>query len=169
MIWRTANAIQTLKRPLLLAVLVAGIVGGVAAQTHEHAKRGLTRGFFVSGFPNGHTEALGTDFTEIQRLSSLPAGNYIANASAVLSSSNDPQLHLVDCIFMIGGFNQGELARGLLGGTVNNFASLPLTLGFSITTTSDLVLACRADVSAVVFSQSSPITAIRVDSLTAQP
>lgn len=153
-------------RVLVLAgVLIASVVGsGVAAWADDDIRP--TRGFFAREF--GSTVGIGTDFTEIQVFSSLPAGKYIANASAVLAS-NDPERRFVDCIFTIGGAIQGELARGMVGGTgFDNFVSLPLTIGFTIRTTQDLGVACRSDVSGVVFSQGSPITAIRVDRLTVQ-
>jgi hypothetical protein len=127
-----------------------------------------TRGFFVSGFPSGATVAIRRTFTEIQKFSSLPPGKYIANASAVLAS-NDAELRFVDCIFTINRAIRGELARGMVGGTGrDNFVSLPLTIGFEINMTSNLGVACRSDVSGVVFSQGSPITAIRLDRLTVQ-
>ncbi len=72
----------------------------------------------------------------------------------------------MDCIFRVGEFFQGELARGTIGGTDTNFILLPLTFGFTITTTQDLAVACRSEVSGVVGSQGSPITAISVHPLT---
>jgi hypothetical protein len=129
---------------------------------------GGTRGFFVSFIPGGAAVNIGEDFTEIQKFSALPPGSYIANASAVLAS-NGPDLRLVDCVFTTGGTFQGELARGVVGGGANNFVSLPLTVGFTIETTTDVGVACRADVSPAVVSQPSPMTAIRVDRLTVQP
>jgi hypothetical protein len=142
---------------------------GAARAADDARGRGPARGFFVSGIPGGGAVNIGTVFTEIQKLSSLPPGSYIANASAVLASSG-PDLRFVDCSFQTGGFNRGELARGMVGGGGgNNFVSLPLTIGITITTTTDLVLACRADVSPAVRSQPSPLTAISVSRLTIQP
>jgi hypothetical protein len=129
--------------------------------------RGPARGFFASGIPGGGAVNIGTDFTEIQKLSSLPPGSYIANGSAVLAS-NGPDLRLVDCSFTTGGTLRGELARGMVGGAANNFVSLPLTIGFTIGTTTDLAVVCRSDVSPAVVSQPSPITAISVNHLTVQ-
>jgi hypothetical protein len=134
-----------------------------AKDDDDKGHKGQTRGFFTPG-PGGGT-FVGTAFTEISKLS-LPAGEYIANASAVLGSG-DPA-HFVDCTFTTGGTNKGELTRGMAGGT-NTFVTLPLTVGFTISTTTDLGVACRSDVAGVVFSQSSPITAIRVDRLTVLP
>jgi hypothetical protein len=75
----------------------------------------------------------------------------------------------VDCIFLTNGRIHGDLARGMIGGTGrDDFTSLPLTIGFSITAPTDLVLACSSDVPGVVFSQTSHITAVRVDRLTIQ-
>jgi hypothetical protein len=167
----TENARQPMKTMLFVGVLITSVVASVAvwAANDAHDGKGQTRGFFASGFPNGATVALGTDFTEIQRLQSLPRGNYVANASAGLTS-NYPDLLFVDCVFTIGGFIQGDVARGMVGGTgISNFVSLPLTVGFRIKKTQDLVLACRSDVADVVFSQNSPVTAIRVDRLKIQP
>ena len=168
---KTENARQPMKIMLFVGVLITSVVASVAvwAANDAHGGNGRTRGFFVSVFPSGATVALGTDFTEIQRLQSLRRGNYVANASAVLGS-NYPDLRFVDCVFTIDGLIQGDLARGMVGGTgIDNFVSLPLTVGFTIKKTQDLVLACRSDVVDVVFSQSSPVTAIRVDRLTVQP
>ena len=105
----------------------------------------------------------GGDFTAIQRLS-LPAGKYIANASAHLVS-NDANLHVLSCIFTIDGRSVSKDVRGKIGGTVNNFITLPLTAGFTINTSKELALACRGDFPGIVVSQPSPITAIRVDRL----
>jgi hypothetical protein len=122
-----------------------------------------TRGFFFPGPPGG--TFVGTGFTVISKLS-LPAGKYIANASAVLNS-NDPEHRFVDCTFRLSGSNKGELSRGMLGGTgFDTFVSLPLTIGFAVRAPTALEVACVAEVAGVVFSQSSPITAIRVDRLT---
>jgi hypothetical protein len=144
--------------------------GSIAAKVKDDNKghKDQTRGFFVTGIPGGGAINIGTDFTEIQRLSSLPPGSYIANASAVLASSG-PDLRLVDCIFTAGGTFQGELARGMVGGAANNFVSLPLTVGFTIETTTDVAVACRSDVAPAVVSQQSPMTAISVTHLTVQP
>ena len=129
---------------------------------------GLVRGYFATGFPNGGTtEPLGTSFTRAQKLA-LPAGKYIANGSAVLAT-NEAQFRYVDCIFLVNGRIIGDVARGMIGGTgVDNFMSLPLTVGFSINAPTNLVLGCRSDVAGVVFTQTSHITAIRVDRLTIQ-
>ncbi len=134
---------------------------GAAAVTSDPVQP--TRGFFFAGPPGG--TFIGTGFTEITTLS-LPAGKYIVNASAVLSS-NDPEHRFVDCTFTIGDANTGELSRGMVGGTgFDTFVSLPLTIGFTSSTRTDLAVACRSDVPGVVFSQSSPVTAISVDRLT---
>jgi hypothetical protein len=143
---------------VLAGVLIVSAVGsGVVAWatgTGPHA------GGFVSG-TTFVSVVIGTDFTDIQTLPSLPRGSYLANASAVLAS-NDPAFHFVDCIFKVGGNIQGETARGIIGGTDTNFISLPLTIGFTIPTTQDLAVACRSEVSGVVASQGSPITALSV-------
>lgn len=121
------------------------------------------RGFFFPG-PSGGT-FVGPGFTEITTLS-LPAGKYIANASAVLNSNNAEHL-FVDCTFTLNGSNKGELSRGMIGGTgFDTFVSLPLTIGFAVSVTTELGVACRSEVANAVFSQSSPLTAIRVDRLT---
>ncbi len=128
----------------------------------------LVRGWFATGFPNGgSSEPLGTSFTRTQKLA-LPAGKYIANGSAVLAT-NEAQLRYVDCIFLVNGLIIGDVARGMIGGTgADNFVSLPLTVGFSINAPTNLVLGCRSDIAGVVFTQTSHITAIRVDRLTIQ-
>jgi hypothetical protein len=154
--------------PLQSSSGVSGAARAADDDKGHKGPKGQTRGFFVSGIPGGGAINIGTDFTEIQKFSSLPPGSYIANASAVLAS-NGPDLRLVDCGFTVGGTLQGELARGMVGGAPNNFVSLPLTVGFTIETTTDLGVACRSDVSPAVVSQPSPITAIRVDRLTIQP
>jgi hypothetical protein len=145
--------------------------GDAKAKDDDKGHKGQTRGFYVEGFLNGASVNIGTDFTEIQKFSSLPPGSYIANASAVLASSGSPEFHFVDCIFTIGGTIKGELARGVVGGTGSGgFVSLPLTIGFTISTTTDLGVACRTTAElGVVGSQGSPITAIRVDRLAIQP
>jgi hypothetical protein len=145
--------------------------GGTAAagEAALATESGGSRGFYVDGFPNGGSSiSIGTDFTEIQKYSGLPTGNYLATASAVLASSG-ADLHFVDCIFTINGTIRGELGRGTVGGFLgDNFLSLPLTIGFTVKSPADVGVACRTDVAGVVFTQASPITAIRVDRLTTQ-
>jgi hypothetical protein len=159
------------KVTFLVGALLASAGTGVAASAADSG-RGPMQGFFVSDFPDGGFEFLDGDlaraaeFTEIQVLS-LPPGKYIANASAVLAS-NDVQLHLVDCTFTIGGVNQGALIRGMIGGDINNFATLPLTIGFTLQGAQDLGVACRSDAPRIVVSQPSPLTAIRIGRLTVQ-
>jgi hypothetical protein len=135
--------------------------GAAVASTAESP----IRGFSIS--EGGVSIPIGTSFTRIQKLS-LPAGKYIANASAVLASEVDER-HFIDCIFLIHGNIRGDAAKGTIGG--NGFgdkASLPLTIGFSLSAPTDLVLGCRSEVSGVIVSQTSHITAIRVDRLTVQ-
>lgn len=129
------------------------------------AKKHGTVGYFA--FPNGNwvTVKINAEFTKIQNLS-LPPGSYIANASAVLSSQ-DPSYVFVDCIFMLNSSIRGEPARAIMGGTYNNFTSLPLTIGFTIEEPTELAVACVTD-GTQVWSQASPITAIRVENLVIQ-
>lgn len=128
---------------------------------------GVTRGFYVDGFPNGgSTISIGTTFTEIQVCRGLPSGKYIATASAVLTA-NGTDVHYVDCIFTTHGTIRGELARGMVGGNIgDNYLSL--TIGFMTDQRTDVGVSCATDVDGVVFTQGSPITAIRVDQLTTQ-
>ena len=160
-----------MKKVLVLgALLTCGVLNIVAQNSQGHDSQGndshgLSRGFVTADFPF-ESIFIGTDFTEIQHMS-LPPGNYLANASAVVAS-NDPQFHEVDCFFTVNGGVQGTEARGLVGGTLNNFHSLPLTTGFSIAAPSVLGVACISDTSRIVVSQQSSITAITVDRLTIQ-
>jgi hypothetical protein len=149
----------------------AAILGNTEAADAQLATTegtALVRGYFATGFPNGgSSEPLGTSFTRTQKLA-LPAGKYIANGSAVLAT-NEARLRYVDCIFLVNGRIVGDAARGMIGGTGrDNFMSLPLTAGINITAPTNLVLGCRSDVAGVVFTQTSHITAIRVDRLTIQ-
>ena len=146
------------------------VSGSVAAgELAVAAQAGVTRGFYVDGFPNGgSTISIGTTFTEIQVYRGLPSGKYIATASAVLTA-NGTDVHYVDCVFTINGTMRGELARGMVGGNIgDNNLSLPLTIGFTIDQRSNVGVSCNSDVDGVVFTQASPITAIRVDQLTSQ-
>jgi hypothetical protein len=155
----------TIARVLILAGgLIANVGGGGGAAWAQE-----TRGFFADpGHGSWQSVNIGTNFTVIQRFSALPPGKYLAHASAVLASS-DPLFRYVDCGFTIGRNLQSDLARGVVGGTgVDNFVSLPLTLGFTLTTAQTLAVACRADVADAVVSQPSPITIIKVDRLTVQ-
>lgn len=125
------------------------------------------RGFFATGLPGGVSVNIGTSFTAVQSLS-LPAGKYIATGSAVLAS-NAFERRYVDCIFLVNGLVKGDLSKGMIGGTGrDDFTSLPLTIGFSINAPTNLVLGCSSDVADVVLSQTSHITAIRVERLTIQ-
>jgi hypothetical protein len=112
-----------------------------------------------------HSIALGTEFTSIQNLT-LPAGSYILNANAVLTSST-PSATLIDCRFALNGVSTGLLASGTIGGNgaTNQLMTLPLTYGFSASATRHVALECRAEFASIVFSQPSPITAVQVDEL----
>jgi hypothetical protein len=64
---------------------------------------------------------------------------------------------------------QPASAKGTIGGDgFGDHTSLPLTIGFSLSAPADLVLGCQSEVSGLIFSQTSHITAIRVDRLTIQ-
>ncbi len=144
------------------AVVSNGVeADGAVAATGD----GLIRGFAI--MEGGVSIPIGTSFTPIQKLS-LPAGKYIANASAVLAIDVDER-HYIDCIFLIKGLIQGDAAKGTLGGNgFGDHTSLPLTVGFSLSGPADLVLGCQSEVSGLIVSQTSHITAIRVDRLTIQ-
>jgi hypothetical protein len=120
---------------------------------------------FPSGGTSWETVLINEDFTVIQDLQ-LPAGDYIANAAAAVAVGG-PDPFLVECIFMLNGTIVGELSRGMLGGSFNNFLTLPLTAGFTVTRPAELTVACRADPPGV-YSQPTSITAIRVDNLVIQ-
>ena len=138
-----------------------------AVDGNAAAASSTTRGFFVGNGPTGAAISIGTGFSVIQKMS-LPAGSYVATVSAVVSS-NDPEARLVDCVFAVGGITTGQLARGMVGGLgPNNFATIPNTVVFAITTRTNLAVACRSDVGDRVVSQPSPLTAIRVGSVTVQ-
>ena len=123
-----------------------------------------TRGFFVGNGPTGAAISLGTGFSVIQKIS-LPPGSYVATGMAVVAAT-DPKLRSVDCSFAVGGLTRGQLARGMVGGGINTFATIPNTIVFTIAETKNLSLACRADVADHVVSQPSPLTAIKVNSVT---
>ena len=153
---------------LARGLVVAGLsIGSVMGSGPAAAQANPTDGFFA--FPQGgdwSPVALGTEPVEIQRIT-LPAGSYIVQASAALATEDTQVTHFVACGLGVAGVIQGELSRGLLGGaTPPTFLTLSLTAGFAIDATQDLSLVCVTDVPDVVISQPSPITAIRVDSLT---
>ncbi len=157
--------LQPRDEPASLERMESGTEESVTAETTNDDRP--VRGFFATGFPAGVSEPIGTGFTPIQKLR-LPAGKYIANGSAVLAS-NEAERRFIGCIFLIKGRTQGDMAKGMIGGTGrDDFASLPLTIGFSINAPTDLVLTCTSDVAGVVVSQTSHIAAIRVDRLTIQ-
>jgi hypothetical protein len=152
-----------MKRVWIAAALVVAFF-----TTAGYAGAGVINGYgLMSG--NFGLVSFGTDFTPFnERYTALPAGSYIANASIVVAS-NDPAYHFVDCAFQIGGITDGgHITRGIIGGTVNNFVTLPLTVAFTITQPQDVALACRSEVNGYVHSQPSPITFIQVDRLTTQ-
>jgi hypothetical protein len=153
-------------RSPVAAESAADEVADIAAST---VSPGVTRGFYVEGFPNGgHGISLGTNWTEIQVYRGLPAGKYITTASAVLVA-NGTDVHFVDCIFTVAGGLRGEVSRGMVGGIIgDNSVSLPLTMGFTTSKPVNLGVSCATDVEGIVFTQGSPITAIRVDQLTSQ-
>jgi hypothetical protein len=146
-------------------VIASGVGGGVAAWAADGGNdQSLTRGFFA--FPGGDgwvTVNLGTEFTDLQRLT-LPPGKYIATATAALASNI---LTSVGCRLTIGTL-EGDFVQGVLGRDSNDFLALPLTFGFTIQTPQDLAVACVAGSAGAVVSQPSPITAIPVDRLTIQ-
>lgn len=144
----------------------AEISAGVAEATTTSASAAI-RGFFVGNNPTASAINIGTGFTVIQKIS-LPAGSYVATAMAVLAS-NDPEARLVDCMLAVGGVRRGQLARGMVGGLgANNFTTIPNTIVFAIKVRTNLTVVCQADLANRVVSQPSPLTAIRVDSVTVQ-
>jgi hypothetical protein len=148
--------------------LYASVIISIVALILIAAKKTGTIGYYASpsGGPSWSTVIITGDFTVVQNLS-LPAGDYIANAAAVVSVGGPEVIFSVDCIFTLNGARVGELSRGMVGGSFNNFLTLPLTVGFTITKPQELAVACRADPPGV-YSQPSPITAIRVDNLVIQ-
>jgi len=123
-----------------------------------------TRGFFAMPTGNFISVVLGSDLTDIQRLN-LPAGNFIVNASAVLATFGDVPRH-VTCSLVVDNLARGEAATGVVGGAgVDVTTSLPITAGIRLVSRADVAVACAADEPGLVWSQPSPITAIKVDAL----
>jgi hypothetical protein len=148
------------------ALFAAGAALAVDSAAVDQTSTRPIRGIFA--FPDDgpwHSVTLGTEFTEIQRLS-LPAGRYIANATAQLVTGATGPI-TVDCRFRIIGVAAGGAAHGTISGlgAPQHFATIAHTAGFSILERKDLRLECRAEFASVVFSQPSPITAIRVNEL----
>jgi hypothetical protein len=157
---------QIAKQLFRTGAVAAGIL--TTFNTLAADDRRLVRGFYVNAGFNFHAVPLGEDFTKIEEISSLPPGNYIANASAVLASGGQ-DIRFVDCRLKAGSNILSELASGRIGGIdSNNFITLPIIFGFTIKRTANLELLCRSDASGAVVLQPSPITAIRVDRLTVQ-
>jgi len=152
-------------RAFMLCSAALGVaVGGGGSARADDQDQGGTRGFFT---PAAAFEArlLDGEFREMRRLS-LPPGRYIANATAGFASST-PDFFIAECIFFLGEGMQGELSRATLGGSFGNFVTIPLTVGVTLKTPQDLLVACRGD--SAVSTQPTTITAIRVDRLTLQP
>lgn len=108
--------------------------------------------------------------TDIAIYPNLPKGKYVASASAVISSQvwELGVVHEVHCFFKIGKVILGTQATGLLDNTYIQSTSitLPLTTGFTIDEAQDLSVCCmRSSGPAVVTSQPSTITAVRVNKL----
>jgi hypothetical protein len=123
-----------------------------------------TRGFFAMPTGSFISVVLGSDLTDIQRLN-LPAGNFIVNASAVLATFGDVPRR-VTCSLVVDNLARGEAATGVVGGAgVDVTTSLPITAGIRLVSRADLAVACAADEPGLVWSQPSPITAIKVDAL----
>jgi hypothetical protein len=147
-----------LPRVLILTVAyMASAIGGHCAHAADEVRE--TRGFFQD---REHVVNLDFEFAEVQVIRDLPPGNYIANAVAVVASS-DPQFHNVQCIFTIGGSIQGIAVQSNLGGGINNFVSIPLTIGFTLNSHKRFAVACRTDVANIVVSQPSLISVVNVD------
>jgi hypothetical protein len=149
---------SSLGRAVVLSSLFVASALGTGAAAADN-------GFYV--FPSAASwgsVSLDANYKVIQDLA-LPPGRYIANASAALESGGGTFL-LAECVLMLNGAVLGDISRGLIGGSVQNFLTLPLTVGFTTGTAQDLQLACRGDVG--VRSQPSPMTAVRVNQLTVQ-
>jgi hypothetical protein len=129
------------------------------------ALRGGTIGFFVSDIPGGGAIGIpgDPDFAEIQFLD-LPRGRFLASAAAVLASS-DTEFHPVDCRFTVDGVFVSELSRDQIGGSINNFLTLPLVIGVKLEQPGRLGVECRTDVADIVVSQPSALIAWRVQRL----
>lgn len=118
------------------------------------------------GYPGFLSVSIGEEFTRIQRIS-LPAGKYIVNAQAVLGAGFKGPSVGVQCIFTVNGFTYGEVATGTVGDESDwgHKVTLPLTAGFDFKDRTSLAVACRTGRDAVVVSQGTPITAIKLDRL----
>jgi len=140
-------------------LLLASSVGVVSAQSTDTIRP--TRGIHKIGRNAG---PLSTEITQIQSIQELAAGNYIANAVAT-AASNDPQFHNVVCFFTVGGSFKGTSVQGSLGGGINNFVAIPLTIGFVLETPKSLGVACSTDVENIVVYQPTAISVISVDKI----
>jgi len=117
---------------------------------------------------NFQSQPIGTDFTVVDTLLNLPAGNYIVSARASVHSEIFG-LHLVQCILQLESGNLvGEDASVTVEGSPHH-AAVTLFAGFANRSTQDLSVVCRADEANVFFNQPSAITAIRVATLTTSP
>ena len=103
-------------------------------------------------------------FTNIVTLS-LPAGNYVVNATAALTggvSFNTAQCSIRGSSGPLSGSIQTTV-----GGVANSFGAIPLTTGFTLLSPDNVSLACRAS-GDTISTQPSTITAIQVGALTTQ-
>ena len=154
---------HNLARNSALALSAAASLIANASAGGQEIEPKPTRGFYSTRIDS--SVLLGQDFTEIQVLRDLPAGRYIANASALLVS-NDSEAHLVNCFFTLDGEIRGERAVSTLPAAPDGFVTLPLTIGFILRSPHDLGLACNVESPGTTAnSLPSPISVIRVDSL----
>ena len=146
--------------PILAVMILAAVVESASAAPKP--KRGVTSGFFADAFDDVPLTSAG--FSVIHTFDSLNPGEYVANATVVLRSS-DPQFHVVECAFLFGNeiFRSG--VSGSLGGSSNNHLTLPLTIGFSLDSPRAVGVACRPDAGNIVHADASQISLIRVDEL----
>jgi hypothetical protein len=113
-------------------------------------------------------EQVDPDWTVVETLHGLPPGTYLATATAALASDSRSPLQAAQCQLQIPGVWGGQDHQASIGGSAGTFAVVPLIAGFTIETTQDLLLVCRATYEGVVTQQSVisaiPVTTLTVDS-----
>jgi hypothetical protein len=107
---------------------------------------------------------LGSDFVNVVTLS-LPAGNYVANATAALTGS--VAFNTAQCRIQGSSSTLSDNVQMTIGGAAISFGAVPLVAAFTLSSSDAVSLACRAT-GDTIQTQPSTITAIQVGELTIQ-
>lgn len=164
---RIIDASVTTCRPNEIAISwnVTGPTGSPGS-TGSPGPRGPSNAFSADNSSEFASVQLHSEEYVVLLTLSLPAGNYVANAVAGISSSGTAAA--VQCAILKQSINfpVGVSVQSTTAPAVSTFLAIPLVVAFTLDASDHIELACRSTASA--FSQPSAMTATQVETLTKQ-